>query len=119
MRRKQKYGVYSNKTIKKCQCFRFCGTCRGFCKEEFEKHCEINSVGHDLFYQGRRKLHYFGVGSLMPGKKFIPYEKNHSFTWRSLRIERMKKDIKRRSDLKKKSFEEHDYYLTIKSLIND
>ena len=55
----------------------------------------------------------------MPGRKFIPYEKRHSFTYRYLRIERINNDVKRRSDLKKKGFEEREYYLTIGSLIDD
>ena len=89
MKRKQKRGIYTNKTIKSCPtCEYYCVNCKSVCKIETiglngcqyiaENHPEPSSLSKKI------QLHHRGIGSLEPGKKFICYaRKSHRHPKRS------------------------------------
>lgn len=79
MRRKKRYNVYSNATIKRCPCCTYdCVLCKGPCKLEYmtqvdpksisEKHC----CGSD---SNKKRFHKDCTGSLMPGQSSVCYSK--------------------------------------------
>ena len=82
MRRKKRFNVYSNATIKRCFCsINFCVICKGLCKSlsnsEYTKgylapnHPEAGELSKLYSYRKIKKnLHHFGHGSLNPKKKF-------------------------------------------------
>ncbi len=115
MRRKKRYGVYSNRTIKKCFCNINCRQCKGACKTYFPNQCDPDTNWHGYFEPSRNKLHQKGTGSLMPGRKFVQYDKNHSKTYRYLRdmYEKYKRLHKRElKELASEEYENHHYYLS-------
>lgn len=77
MRRKKRYGVYSNKTIRRCGCsHEICDICKSVCKVCYDKAVvDPKSVAenHPKMRSKKIKLHKIGVGSLLPGKKFAYY----------------------------------------------
>ncbi|OMJ86925.1 hypothetical protein SteCoe_11480 [Stentor coeruleus] len=73
MRRKKKFGVYSNKSIRKGKNWVICKICKSICKVKYDKAivdpksiAKNHSIGSK-----RRKLHQFGTGSLLPGRRFL------------------------------------------------
>ena len=78
MRRKKKFGVYTNATIKNCSCDYFCRECKSLCKAVYKGKVDLDSVTHTSS-NSTRKMHQFGYGSLMPGKKFVIFDKKHHF----------------------------------------
>ncbi|OMJ82173.1 hypothetical protein SteCoe_17192 [Stentor coeruleus] len=92
MRRKKRYGVYSNHTIKRCFCFRgYCDKCKGTCKTLIPGDIDPAynwHFGKDMSVRTSfNKIHHNGFGSLYPGRKFVMYEKNHGFKYRYLKYE--------------------------------
>ncbi|OMJ82174.1 hypothetical protein SteCoe_17193 [Stentor coeruleus] len=92
MRRKKRYGVYSNHTIKRCHCLSgYCRQCKGVCKTmipgEIDPIYNWHSVKEYYASSGRPQVHRYGFGSLYPGRKFVMYEKNHGFKYRRLKYE--------------------------------
>ena len=74
MRRKRRFGVYTNQTVKKgCNaCHFFCQQCKGPCKMEYYGEIDENSIAiNHVIKSKQRKLHQIGFGSIMPGKVFI------------------------------------------------
>ena len=88
MRRKKRFNVHSNATIKRAShTYYFCFQCKGICKGYAKLTDELMNciaanhlrVG-DLPYSNRNrtKLHHLGNGSLLPGKKFIFFDRKNS-----------------------------------------
>ena len=76
MRRKKKLGVRSNHTIKQTPNTQYCSSCKGICKSNFEKFCDESTNWHQ-YNEPSKKLWQYGFGSLMPGKKFVIYDRMH------------------------------------------
>jgi hypothetical protein len=73
MRRKKRFGVYSNTTLKRCPCcVKFCVICKGKCKAEVLEYTKGEDFpeNHPIVYKKKRITH-FGRGSLKPGRKFV------------------------------------------------
>jgi hypothetical protein len=110
MRRKQKRGVYSNKTIKVCPtCVVWCSVCKGICKVSHGFQLDHPSVAswHNGFDENRNlmrkeyKLHKLGFGSLEDGNRFLCYsQKSHKIKRKS------GKDISKMDTLKKREMKE-------------
>lgn len=88
MRRKQKRGVYTNRTIKSCPtCNNYCINCKSICKIDKIGSIDYESIAenHPVLNSSIRykKLHHYGIGSLKQGKKLICY------CWRSHRHPKM------------------------------
>lgn len=95
MRRKKRFGVYSNHTIKRCYCFiGYCDRCKGVCKTLIPGDIDPTynwHFGKDMSVRSSfNKIHHNGFGSLYPGKKFVMFEKNHNFKYRHKRYETYK-----------------------------
>ena len=73
MRRKRRYGVYTNKTLKKCPCcVYYCASCKGKCKFEVIGYENLDDASIDHRKVMKQKpLHKFGVGSLERGRSFV------------------------------------------------
>jgi hypothetical protein len=118
MRRKKRFGVYSNNSIKRCFCNNSCGLCKGICKSYYPNHCDHETNWHGYFEPSRRKLNQEGFGSLMPGKKFAQYDRMHTFTYRYQRDMEVKyKRSKKRylKEIAKEEYKEHFYYLATRN----
>lgn len=79
MRRKCKFRVYTNKTIRRSFTNSgICQNCKSVCKVD---HCNFytdpNSIAdnHPGMNRTKKNLHKFGFGSLMPGRKFVYYDR--------------------------------------------
>lgn len=92
MRREKKFGVYSNKTIKRC-------------------FCEI-SAQVERYYEEHR-LHQIGVGRLDGNSKFVQFDKRSHFKANYSRCEHQDRKHQKRQENKKISEEGKKYfYLT-------
>ena len=114
MRRKLKYGIYTNRTMKKLHYDLYCSVCL----EDIHKHCYLTTFGQEFFCDCNHKIHQYGAGSLLPGKKFVQFNKLHSKKYREIRNERQTQAAKKRLNLKKLGSEELNYYLNINSHTN-
>ena len=99
MRRKKKYNIYTNATIKRSSSSGYyCTACKGVCKIVYDAEIDENSISQNhLGYSGtKKKLHLIGEGSLMPGKKFVVFSKKYHRKRRySYSFEKNRKNIKR------------------------
>ena len=100
MRRKRKHGVYTNRSIKKFISYSFCKVCKSVCKSGFPKLIDPSTNWHHYDNPNRKSLSYFGFGSLLPGKKFVEYDKNQGFKYRYLRNEIFRKEQIRKWELR-------------------
>ena len=113
MRRKKRFNVYTNATVKRCCCSNgFCVICKGFCKAYCKIDDEFIASNHpatgdfNAYCKIKTKLHHFGNGSLYPGKKFIFFDRKNKHSHylkdrRTLERERskcMKNDLQERLD---------------------
>ena len=112
MRRKRKYGVYTNKTLKFCfDCIDFCKTCKGKCKLEvigYENHNDAPTSHPDA--KKRKPLYKFGVGSLERGRNFVfKIHKNHRKS--SLREEKSTRVKEKQNTIKVLKEQLFEYYI--------
>ena len=110
MRRKKRFGVPSNGTIKRCACSSgWCGVCKGVCKVGYRNaRVDPKSEYHGYPDYGRTRLNQVGKGSLMPGKKFVYFDKHFKYAY--LRDERAKQEAFRERELKTIAKEEIEYW---------
>jgi hypothetical protein len=83
MRRKKNRGVYTNRTMKVCQCCAyFCTICKGVCKIEVIADIDPDSIADNHPLSDRKKKqHHFGVGSLKRGRVFAPITNHRDNSW--------------------------------------
>jgi hypothetical protein len=106
MRRKKRFGVYSNKTIKRCACHFMCKVCKGLCKNDYIAEIDPQSNWHFANSMPIKRTSQIGVGSLLPGRKFVIYDKKHSFKYSYLVKEEMLMRTRRKRDKKEDIFDE-------------
>jgi hypothetical protein len=88
MRREQKLGVYTNKSVKSCYSDSYCAVCKSVCKWYCKDRFDDHPLDHTP-WDSKQKLHQLGFGSLMPGKKFVVFNKRyHTNKWYPLRSAR-------------------------------
>lgn len=77
MRRKKKFGVYSNKNIKKCPYGSdICQVCKSVCKVFYDKAIvDPKSIAknHPIDDKSKYKIYHIGIGSLLPRRKFVDF----------------------------------------------
>ena len=109
MRRKRRYGVYTNKTLKFCSnCIDFCQTCKGKCKLEvigYENSADA-PISHPEVSK-KKPLYKFGVGSLERGRKFVfkLYKNHRKSSINEEKPTKVKKKQNTREALKEQLFE--------------
>lgn len=113
MRRKKRFGVYSNASIKRCACNYYCSKCKSLCKYFIYDNIDGDIDSHQEMLNSKKNIHRYGFGSLDPGKKFVIYCIMHSFTYRYMRDQIALKKSRRKADLKMRAFEERQYYYEI------
>lgn len=92
MRRKGKYGVETNHTIRRCFCYySYCQACKSVCKISNACKTDPESLSQNHLKKGSKKvkIYQIGFGSLLPGKKFVFFDKkshrrNSSFYFKDL-----------------------------------
>ena len=122
MRRKMKFGIYTNATIKRCYCDYFCVRCKGLCKAVYKSKQIFDSFTHTASPSDIRnrncKFHQFGFGSLMPGKKCIIFDKKYHRSNKFRQTTIFENEIQRNKankDLKSEGYECWDFYVYIKN----
>lgn len=89
MRRPKKFGVYSNKTIRKC------------C-------CELSETVNK--YYGEERLHQIGVGRLEENCKFVQFDKRNHYRGSYSRCEHQDEKHQKRVDNRRVAREGEKYF---------
>ena len=114
MRRKKRFGVYSNGTIKRCFCnHNYCKECKGPCKAGFRNaKVDPDSNPHDGILS-LYAIQSAGKGSLLPGKRFCIYDRMKDFKYALKRKMSEERKREKRRNLKLRSQEEYEgwYFL--------
>lgn len=111
MRRKKKFGVYSNGKINRCFCgAQYCKVCKGLCKSQY-LNAKVDPESNWHLDDGRYlKFQSYGKGSLMPGRKFSIFCKFHNFTYAQKRCDFIMMKRNRRKGNKVLALEELEYF---------
>jgi hypothetical protein len=120
MRRKKKLGVYTGATIKSCYSDldytrSYCYICKSVCKAAYTGRVDVNSVSHSSD-DAKSKLHKVGIGSLMPGRKFVPFCQKIHLGYRYSRYRAIKKALAHKTQKKKNVLEEVQYWNHLKTI---
>lgn len=81
MRRKVKYGIYTNRTVRRCiGCSSYCQNCKSECKVIYDCQTDPASIADNHYGYSRKKLklHQYGTGLILPRRKFVQFNyRNH------------------------------------------